>query len=136
MRIMLVEDDQDDRTLFIESVKEFDKDIECLIARDGREALDILRNPISKLPDFIFMDLRMTRFNGKKCLSEIRKDNRLNHIPVVIYTTSRSVEEAKELLEMGATYFISKPTNPQEIYYMVSFALEEYWDYSNKNLKT
>lgn len=123
--IMIVDDDADDRELFVKAVKEFDPYIECITARDGRYALDLLHDPVSELPNLIFLDLRMPRFNGKKCLYELKKDERLKHIPVIIYTTSKELDESKELKEMGAVHFMSKPNNPEEIYFMVSFALEE-----------
>lgn len=123
--VLIVDDDADDRQLFIEAVKEIDHDIECFTANDGKQALDLLKDTGKPLPDFIFLDLRMPRYNGKKCLMEIKKDDRLKHIPVIIYTTSREVEESQELKSMGAVYFISKPSNPEEIYYIVSFVLEE-----------
>jgi CheY-like chemotaxis protein len=123
--VLIVDDDADDRKLFIEAVKEVDRHIECITAGDGQQALEILHKPGSKLPHFIFLDLRMPRYNGKKCLQEIKKDERLKHIPVIIYSTSREVEESQELKAMGAVHFISKPSNPDEIYYLVSFVLEE-----------
>ena len=122
--LLIVDDDADDRNLFIETVKEVDEDITCIIANDGLQALELLKNSLS-LPDFIFLDLRMPRFSGKRCLLEIKKDERLKSIPVIIYTTSNEVEESKNLKEMGAVYFMSKPSNPQELYYLVSFVLEE-----------
>jgi len=122
--LLVVDDDVDDRNLFIEAVKEIDEDIECIIASDGQQALDLLKDS-TELPDFIFLDIRMPRFNGKKCLLEIKKDERLKSIPVIIYSTSREVEESKDLRDMGAVYFITKPSNPEEIYYLVSFVLEE-----------
>ena len=122
--VLIVDDDADDRKLFIEAVKEVNRHIECITAGDGQQALEALRTS-SKLPDFIFLDLRMPRYNGKRCLQEIKKDERLKHIPIIIYSTSREVEESQELKAMGAVYFISKPSNPEEIYYLVSFALEE-----------
>ena len=122
--LLLVDDDPDDKKLFIEAVKEFDPQIICYTANDGLQALEILHTT-KLLPDFIFLDLRMPRFNGKKFLQAIKKDESLKQIPVIIYTTSREVEESKELKEIGAVYFISKPSNPEEIYYMVSFVLEE-----------
>ena len=122
--LLIVDDDDDDRNLFIETVKEVDEDIECNTANDGLQALDLLKNSLN-LPDFIFLDLRMPRFNGKKCLLELKKDERLKTIPVIIYTTSNDVEESNYLKEMGAVYFMSKPSNPQELYYLVSFVLEE-----------
>jgi CheY-like chemotaxis protein len=122
---MIVDDDADDRTLFVQSVKEIDETIECIVAKDGQEALKLLSQPLSKLPNFIFLDLRMPRVGGKKCLIELKKDEKLKNIPVVIYTTSRELKESQELKELGAVHFISKPGSPDEIYYVVSFVLDE-----------
>lgn len=122
--LLIVDDDTDDQNLFIEAVKEVDEDINCITANDGQQALDLLKNAL-RLPDFIFLDLRMPRISGKKCLVEIKNDDRLKSIPVIIYTTSTELEESKDLKEMGAVHFISKPSNPEEIYYLVSFVLEE-----------
>ena len=125
IRLLIVDDDADDRKIFIDAVKEVNEAIECIPARDGLQALEFLQNHSHLLPDFIFLDLRMPRLSGKKCLQEIKKDDRLKHIPVIIYTTSQELEESKELKEMGAVHFISKPSNLDEIYYVVSFVLEE-----------
>jgi CheY-like chemotaxis protein len=125
LRLMIVDDDADDRTLFVQSVKEIDETIECIVAKDGQEALKLLSQPLFELPNFIFLDLRMPRVGGKKCLIELKKDERLKNIPVVIYTTSREVKESQELKELGAVHFISKPGSPDEIYYVVSFVLDE-----------
>ena len=125
MRFLIVDDDADDRMLFIEAVKEIDETIECKTANNGQLALNLLKNTENALPDFIFLDIRMPRIDGKKCLSEIKKDERLKHIPVIIYTTSKAVEESKELMSMGAFHFISKPSNADEIFYLVSFVMDE-----------
>jgi DNA-binding NtrC family response regulator len=125
MSFLIVDDDADDRTLFIEAVREIDKTIECKIANNGEQALKLLRNTGHPLPDFIFLDIRMPRLDGKKCLFEIKNDERLQHIPVIIYTTSRAVEESKELRAMGAFHFITKPRNADEIFYLVSFVMDE-----------
>ena len=125
LSFLIVDDDADDRELFIEAVKEVDESIQCVVADNGQKALEILRDPLFSLPDFIFLDLRMPKVSGKKCLSEIKSDLRLKHIPVVIYTTSKEVEESKELEKMGAFHFISKPNNTDEIFYLISFVLGE-----------
>ena len=124
LSLLIVDDDADDRKFFSDAVKEVDADIECITAKDGQQALEFLRNS-SLLPDLIFLDLRMPRINGKKCLTEIKNDERLKHIPVYIYTTSREVTESEELQELGAVHFISKPSNHEEIYYIISLLLEE-----------
>jgi CheY-like chemotaxis protein len=125
LNILIVDDDADDRELFIDAVKEVDEEINCITATDGKQALERLKSNYHSLPDFIFLDLRMPRFSGRKCLMELKKDEQLKSIPVVIYTTSKDVEEANELQELGAVHFISKPSDPEEIYYVVSFVLEE-----------
>jgi CheY-like chemotaxis protein len=128
MTLLIIDDDEDDKKLFIESAKEVDESIICFSASDGQEALKILKDGESPLPDYIFLDLRMPRISGKQCLEEIRKDKRLQHIPVFIYTTSRDVQDSIELKNMGAVHFISKPTDPNEIYYILSQVLNEKWD--------
>lgn len=133
MRLLIVDDDADDRKLFIEAVKEISEAIECITATDGLQALELLSKTLFSLPDFIFLDLKMPRYNGKRFLYEIKKDERLKNIPVIIYTTSREVTESKELKEMGAVHFISKPNNADEIYYLISFVLDQKWSITNNN---
>jgi DNA-binding NtrC family response regulator len=130
---LIVDDDADDRMLFIEAVREIDKSIECKIARNGEQALKLLSNIEYPLPDFIFLDIRMPRIDGKKCLVEIKKDERLKNIPVIIYTTSKGVEESKELRDMGAFHFISKPRNADEIFYLISFVMDEHANALRRN---
>ncbi|HEU4901444.1 MAG TPA: response regulator [Flavisolibacter sp.] len=125
LKLLIVDDDADDRNFFIESVKEIDDTIACEVAKDGLQALEILNDAERPLPDFIFLDLRMPRFNGKKCLTEIKSSDRLKGIPVIIYTTSTEVDEAYEVKRLGAVRFISKPHSPEEIYYILSVVLEE-----------
>jgi DNA-binding NtrC family response regulator len=125
IRFLIADDDTEDRDLFIEAVGEIDKAIECKIAKNGEQALKLLRNIQYPLPDFIFLDIRMPRIDGKKCLFEIKKDERLKNIPVIIYTTSKGVEESKELRDMGAFHFISKPRNAHEIFYLICFVMDE-----------
>jgi len=129
---LLVDDDADDRMLFIESVKEIDETIVCKVAKNGEQALSILRKAGNPLPDFIFLDIRMPRVDGKKCLIEIRQDDRLKHIPVIIYTTSTSEEESRELMELGAFHFLSKPRDADEIFYLISFVLDEHANISSR----
>ena len=127
MTILLVDDDEDDRKLFIEAAEELDNTITCLSAADGMEALDRLRDDRNEVPDYIFLDLRMPGLTGEECLIEIRKEPRLATVPVIVYTTSRDVRESIRLKQLGATHFMSKPASPEEVFFMVSFALGERW---------
>jgi len=128
MTILLVDDDEDDRELFIEAVGEVDKDIRCIAAAGGEDALQYLSDTANPAPDFIFLDLRMPGLSGQQCLEEIKKDARLASVPVIVYTTSRDVKESESLKKLGAVHFMSKPVSPSDVDYMVSFVLGEKWD--------
>ena len=125
--ILLVDDDEDDRKLFFEAVKQVDETITGISLSNGKDALAYLRDENNPAPDFIFLDLRMHGLSGEKCLHEIKKDPRLNPIPVIVYTTSRETEESAALIKSGAAHFMTKPTFPDDIYYMLSVVLEENW---------
>ncbi len=111
---------------FIEAVRDVNVNIQCHEVTNGEQALQFLKDPSTTLPDCIFLDLRMPRVSGKTCLTEIKLDEKLKNIPVYIYTTSREVEESIELKKLGALHFISKPNNEDEVYYLVSAAIEEF----------
>ncbi|CAN5552372.1 response regulator [soil metagenome] len=105
----LAEDDEDDRMLFSEALIEINPAIKCVMAKNGEEALFLLKGGLFELPDFIFLDLNMPVMNGLKCLAEIKKTSFLQNIPVVIYSTSSSKEFIEESLALGASNFFVKP---------------------------
>jgi CheY-like chemotaxis protein len=104
----LVDDDEDDREIFTIALSDLGENIECVLASDGMDALQKLRSSES-LPDFIFLDLNMPRMDGKECIAEIKKDNRLYDIPVVIYSTSSSSRDRADAARLGAMHFFTKP---------------------------
>jgi CheY-like chemotaxis protein len=127
MTILLVDDDEDDRSLFIEAAKEVDSMIICHSASDGMEALAYLRDDRNDVPDFIFLDLRMPGLSGEECLIEIKREPRMADVPVIVYTTSRDVRESVKLKQLGAAHFASKPVSQEEVYFMLSFVIGERW---------
>jgi CheY-like chemotaxis protein len=108
MTILYADDDADDCELVVEALEKIDPQINCVMANDGEQALRIL-NEKDKLPDYIFLDVNMPVMNGKSCLIELKKDERLKEIPVVIYSTTQDRDEIKELYAMGATEYLQKP---------------------------
>jgi CheY-like chemotaxis protein len=127
MTILLIDDDEDDRTLFFEAIAEYDDTIKYVAATDAMEALLYLNDAANALPDLIFLDLRMPGLTGEECLIEIKRNLRLASIPVLIYTISRDEKEAVRLKGLGAAHFMSKPLMSDDVYYMVSFVLGEKW---------
>jgi CheY-like chemotaxis protein len=110
MTILYADDDNDDRELMSEALHKIDPSISFLTANDGQNALDLL-NESNDLPDYIFLDVNMPVMDGKKCLVELKKDERLRDIPVVIYSTTMDNSEIKQLYSLGASSFIHKPNN-------------------------
>lgn len=105
----VIDDDADDQEIFELALKGVDKDINCVFANDGVEALEKLNTEPEFVPNYIFLDLNMTRMSGKLCLEAIKKIERLSHIPVVIYSTSSEPHDLSETRSLGATDYIVKP---------------------------
>jgi len=112
--VFLVDDDRDDREIFIEALAEIDNSCSCITAENGEEAIEKLHTN-GFVPDYIFLDLNMPRMNGRECLVEIKNIKRLKETPVIIYTTSSLQKEKEELVKLGASMFLTKPSNFHEL---------------------
>ena len=91
-------------------------------AADGIEALNILRN---EWVDLVLSDINMPHMNGVQLISEMKKDEILKSIPVVMVTTEGSEKRIKESMELGARGYIRKPFIPQDIKRTLSGIMEE-----------
>jgi CheY-like chemotaxis protein len=125
--VLIVEDDEDDKLLFCEALLKADNTSLFMTAKNGALALEILQNNDIKLPDFIFLDLNMPVMNGWQCLALIRKIKSLNHIPVIIYSTSHELREFEKARHLGNVYFLIKPTKLPDIMYGIICALKNDW---------
>ena len=114
--VYLIEDDLDDQYLFKSVMKELDIQIELTTFDDGLSAYQALTRVCNlgdealpdQLPDLILLDLNLPVWDGKKTLSELKKVEGLQAIPIVIYTTSKSEYDVEDCYELGANSFISK----------------------------
>jgi len=109
-RILLVDDDPDDQFIFADTLDEIAKNVECVTANNGVEAIAYL-NTANPIPSLIFLDLNMPFMNGFQCLEQIKKDDKLRHLPVIIYTTSDNPTDEKRAKELSASIFFTKPRN-------------------------
>lgn len=116
----LVDDDIDDQEIFALALERVNTAIRCTVANDGIEALEKLRGNKSFVPQYIFLDLNMPRVNGKQCLAEIKKDSRLDQIPVIIYSTSSDPRDIAETKQLGAAAFITKPSKISDLVKILS----------------
>lgn len=112
--ILLIDDDADDREIFQLALSEAAPTYTCVTTKSGIEALDRLIDGDLK-PDCIFLDLNMPRMNGTQCLEGIKKESHLSTIPVVIYSTSSERRDRENTLALGASAFITKPSDISEL---------------------
>lgn len=115
LHILLGDDDEEDRDIFISAMREVAPDVQITVARDGRELMKILEDNPTTLPDIVFLDLNMPIKNGYECLEEIRAHQRIGNVPVVIYSTSTSREHIDYTYNKGADLYICKPESFSEI---------------------
>ena len=107
-RILVVDDDEDDREVFLEVVSELNSSIISDTAINGADGLQKLAS-FESLPNLIFLDLNMPIMSGTEFLEKIKNIERLKNIPIVIFSTSSDEWAIKQVRALGATDFITKP---------------------------
>ena len=130
IEILLVEDNPGDIRLTQEAFKEGKIKNNLYVAKDGVEAIEFLRHQgkysDSPRPDLILLDLNMPRKSGKEVLEEIKIDEELRRIPVVILTTSKAEEDIFRSYDLHANCFITKPVDMDQFIDVVKF-IESFW---------
>jgi DNA-binding response OmpR family regulator len=126
--IILADDDPDDRLLFKDAITEINNDISIHTLIGGVELMEHLRDKSNPLPDLIFLDLNMPRKNGFECLEEIRNDNRLKHLCIIIYSTSTQFKDILDTLNKGANLYFTKPYNFQDLVSRLKHIFSLNWD--------
>jgi CheY-like chemotaxis protein len=113
--ILLADDDEDDRALFTDALHEIYTDIKITTAKNGVDLMQLLESWRGSLPDVIFLDLNMPLKNGFECLDEIKSEQKLQELPVIILSTS-SQRETFDLLKLKkASMYIKKPGTYPEL---------------------
>ena len=110
-KIILADDDAEDRAIIQDAMELLDAVDVMMFAENGEELWDLLQKSFTELtyPCLIVLDLNMPKINGTQTLSRLKADRNLNHIPVIIYSTSINPVEKQECLLLGAHSFITKP---------------------------
>jgi CheY-like chemotaxis protein len=111
LRILLADDDRDDRYFFGQALQELPVPTKLSTVEDGEKLIHYLYR--HKMPDVLFLDLNMPRKNGAECLAEIKTCKTLKDLPVVIYSTSLHNDVADILYANGAHYYLRKCDYPE-----------------------
>lgn len=111
INILLADDDESDRMLFIDAFSELKIKTTVRTFNDGIQLMEWLNKEETHLPHFIFLDLNMPFKNGLECLKEIKRNEKLKDIFIAIYSTSDNDKDVEDTFSFGANVYITKPNS-------------------------
>ena len=130
VEILLVEDNQGDARLAIEAMDDSKIKNNLVWVKDGVEAMEYLRKEgeykNASRPDLILLDLNMPRKDGREVLAEVKSDDNLKSIPVVILTVSKAEEDIIKSYDLHANCYVTKPLDLEQFIHVVK-SIEDFW---------
>ena len=135
--ILLAEDNENDVELTLAALRSNRVANEVIVVRDGAEALDYLhrRGPYSEraadAPGLILLDLKMPKVDGLEVLREVKSDQKLKKIPVVMLTSSREEQDLIRTYDLGVNAYVVKPVVFRAFVEAVK-ALGQFWAVVNE----
>jgi len=130
VEILLVEDNPGDAELTAEALRQGKVYNQMHVVEDGEAALDFLRHQEQYAdvprPDVILLDLNLPRKDGREVLAEIKADEGLRQIPVIILTTSEAEEDILRAYDLAVNCYITKPVDLDQFIKVVQ-AIEDFW---------
>ncbi len=123
--ILLAEDDEDDYILFCEVIKDYADQLNLKWIKNGEELMTVLKH---EKADIIFLDINMPIKNGFECLTEIRNDDQLKDMPVVIFSTSNDNKLVNWMYNAGANLYLCKPTEYKKLKRSIHKAIGMDWE--------
>ena len=132
IEILLVEDSPSDSELTLEALKDFKVRNHVSVVEDGVLAMQFLRREgpyaTAPRPDLIMLDLNLPRKDGREVLAEIKADENLKTIPIVVLTTSRAEPDILRAYQLSANCYIQKPVDFNQFLEVVR-SIESFWLY-------
>jgi CheY-like chemotaxis protein len=119
-RILLVEDDPKDEELTLTALEEYNLANEVTVARDGEEALEYLysrgkfKTRSNDSPSVILLDLKLPKVDGLEVLKQIKSEEKLRMIPVVVLTSSKEEKDMVASYKLGVNAYVVKPVDFHE----------------------
>jgi CheY-like chemotaxis protein len=130
IEILLIEDSPSDTALTIEALEEGKIANNLSHVEDGVEAMDFLmrqgKYKNAPRPDLIMLDLNLPRKDGREVLAEIKNDESLKIIPIIVLTTSRSDKDILQSYRLNANCYITKPVDFRQFMEVVR-SIEKFW---------
>ena len=123
INILLADDDDADCLLFKNALEELPVSAHLTIVHNGEQVIEYITNKENKLPDVLFLDLNMPRKNGFATLGLIKRNNDLQELPVIIFSTSSEMDNVKRVFRDAAHYYICKPVDFSQLKKVIYEAL-------------
>ncbi|MEM9553800.1 MAG: response regulator [Acidobacteriota bacterium] len=127
--LLLIEDDEVDILTVRRALRELGSNCTLLVAKDGLEALDILRDSTMPRPSLVLLDLNMPRMNGLEMLRAARDEELLTTTPVVVLTTSAHERDVVEGFNLAISGYMVKPVDFRK-FVEVFRVIDSYWTLS------
>ncbi len=128
--VLLVEDSPGDVRLTREALKEGKVRNNLSVVSDGVEAMEFLRREgkykDAPRPDIVLLDLNMPRKDGREVLAEMKSDEQLKRIPVVVLTTSEAEQDILRTYDLHANCYLTKPVDLEQFISIVK-SVEDFW---------
>jgi CheY-like chemotaxis protein len=126
VEILLVDDSPDDAEQMVEALHEGSLEVRVTIVEDGEEAIRYLHGHVHRRPDLILLDLHMPRKSGHEVLDEIKEDEQLRRIPIVVLTASDDERAFQDAYDKHANCCVRKPADLYEFGETVK-KIENFW---------
>ena len=130
VHILLVEDNEGDILLTKEAFEEAKITVKLTVVKDGQEAIDFMtkqnKYQHATLPDLVLLDINLPKKNGHEVLKEMKHNDAIKHIPIIILTTSSSEKDINLAYHNYANCFITKPVEVADFLKAVS-SIENFW---------
>jgi CheY-like chemotaxis protein len=130
IEVLLVEDNPGDALLTRIALEDSKISIHLNVVEDGVEAMTFLRKQEKYIaaahPDLVLLDLNLPRKDGREVLAEIKADQTLKRIPVVVLTTSQSDEDVLQAYNLSANCYITKPVDFDQFVKIIR-SIEDFW---------
>lgn len=123
-KLLIIDDDNDDREFFCEAIEAIDEQIVCYAEINGRKALENLDSEKIENPDVIFLDVNMPLMDGWECLRRLKSKESYKSIPVIMYSTTSNTEDLEKAHLMGAISFLVKPSDIKSLKKSLEVAID------------
>lgn len=125
--IFYTDDDAEDLEFFTEVTSAMGDHLNIVTQNNGKKLLHDLKNPPPN-PHIVFLDLNMPGFSGFDVLQQLRSSIEYKNLPIVIFSTSSDEQTIAKSMELGASFYISKPTDYTLLKKTIQHTLNINWD--------